>query len=396
MALTTRNPALDGVRGLAVLAVAGFHLYYFAGAARHAPDWAAWLGHGFLGVNVFFVLSGFLLIRPWLDACANGRPPPPARAFYRRSWQRLAPALYVHWLVVLFALAPLVHGVGILASGHGWLNGFAHLLFLQQLHPASATGLGISTALWTLSLEAQFYLLVPLLAPLFAGRRTLGMVLGALLVSLAWRGFASRYGADLGAWLEPERFIYHLPLSAAPVGYTPALFAIYLEQQLPAYLFDFAAGMALAAWSRRWNLGGATATTVGWTAVLVMVMVVALLRPGIPGDDPWRFLGAPLFALAAAGLIAAAHRSGRLLTPGLSLRALTGLGRMSYSVYLWHTTVLYLLAWLLAAWGLTIVNPFFDLILIALPAILLLASVSYRWLERPMLRRRWQSDPAQV
>jgi len=169
--------------------------------------------HGYLGVDLFFVISGFLLALPWFVHAADGRPPPSMAGFYRRRFRRIAPAYYVQMAALFVIVLPLLHGWAYWRSDLYVyaLNAVAHGLFLQNLTPLASASMGVNGALWTLAVEAQFYLLLPLAAPLFVRRPAL-MTSLSVAVSLAWR---------------------------------LAVDSDFLRAQLPAYLGHFALGIVL-------------------------------------------------------------------------------------------------------------------------------------------------------
>ena len=152
--------ALDGLRALAVLLVVGHHLYRWG-----AGDWpllrlsalSATLDFGFIGVLLFFVISGFLLFLPYARSLVAGTPWPSVVQFYRRRVLRILPVYYV---------ALTIAGILLMASGklQGWvLKGLAlDFLLLQNVSPSAANLVGILDGpLWTLAIEWQFYLLLP-------------------------------------------------------------------------------------------------------------------------------------------------------------------------------------------------------------------------------------------
>ena len=190
-----RIAPLDGMRGIAVAWVVAFHVYALRG--KLGDPWVDLMassrllepiiGAGYLGVDLFFLISGFLLALPWFLHASQGRPPPSTRGFYSRRVRRIVPAYYVQ-LVVLFALVlPLLRGF------EYWrtdlyvylLNAAAHALFLHNTTPLTSGSMEVNGALWTLAVEAQFYLLLPLLAPLFV-RWTYVTVTAAFAEAILW------------------------------------------------------------------------------------------------------------------------------------------------------------------------------------------------------------------
>ena len=170
---------VEGLRGVAVLLVILFH-YAVVLEPRYADPWIAaidsWLPahvilrNGTLAVDLFFLITGFLLVLPWLRHAARGGEPPSAIAFYRRRVRRILPAYYVHLLVLFFVLVPLLRGLEYWRYDPTYLfqNLSAHIFLLHYFSPATSASVSVNGALWTLAIEAQFYLLLPLLAPCFA------------------------------------------------------------------------------------------------------------------------------------------------------------------------------------------------------------------------------------
>lgn len=391
-AVAARNPALDGLRGLAILWVVAFHARALFGASLGSalgsarPGSAAALAEsGLLGVQLFFVLSGFLLALPWLRHAAGQAARPQLGGYFRRRARRLLPPLYLH-LALLFGLVlPLLPGgLALLASQLGLLNLVTHGLLLHFLHPGSASSLGLNMALWSLSIEAQFYLLLPWLVPWFAGWRAVPALAGALALALAWRHWAPGL---LVPWLQEQipapLLVYFDPLSGQAFPYPPPLLGLFVERQWPGECFAFACGMAAASlavhlegrrgqhrgqqwqgqstgraggsWRRWWALTApgrprldllALALLLGWALLLCHLPLGVLVA-----DPTWRLLGQPALLLSLGLVVLAAHlQAGR--SPGLASGTTTGLGLVlgngalaalgliSYSLFLWHEPVL--------------------------------------------------------
>jgi peptidoglycan/LPS O-acetylase OafA/YrhL len=220
---------IEGLRGVAVLLVIFFHYVVLRGAF-HDDRWIAAISqveainrivhHGYLGVDLFFVISGFLLALPWFVHAREGRAPPSMAGFYRRRFWRIAPAYYVQIAALFVIVLPLLHGWTYWRSDLYVyaLNALAHGIFLQNLTPLTSASMGVNGALWTLAVEAQFYLLLPFAAPLFVRRPAMMLIL-SVIVSWVWR---LSFDND------------------------------FLRAQLPAYLGHFALGIVLGrAWLER-------------------------------------------------------------------------------------------------------------------------------------------------
>jgi peptidoglycan/LPS O-acetylase OafA/YrhL len=372
--LTTRPRAfglLDAVRGLAALSVVLYHAVFKAYLIDHPGSaLAPYAAHLDLGVPVFFVLSGFLLYRPFVAARLAGEPAPDANAYGVRRLRRIVPG---YW--VALALAGIAGAT---------LPGFAHVFsakgivayfgFLQIYNPHTASG-GINPA-WTLCVELTFYAFLPLWAAavrrVSPGRRLRPELIGLGLLfcsSVAFQAFTTQYA-------DPNRF----GQSAAP----------WIEP-LPNFLDHFALGMVLAVLSLgRWRDRAAPATTWLLAAFVVWVMSTQLGLHGARSDllTPWTYLVrhqlSGVFAvLVLAPAIFGDARSGlprrALRVPGLAF-----LGAISYGVYLYHLPVMVMLAhWhLLPRTGAEAVLY----VALTLAATLPLAWLSYRLVEAPFLR----------
>jgi peptidoglycan/LPS O-acetylase OafA/YrhL len=194
-------PALDGLRLLAATAVVFTHTGFATG--DYLSGLGRLLGRLEIGVPVFFVLSGFLLSRPYLSAAARGVPGPRPAAYL---WRRALRILPVYWLVVVVALLVLPANAG--ASPVTWLR---HLT-LTQLYTPGWIAAGLNPT-WSLCTEASFYLLLPLagagLARLVRGRpdRPRGALLAlaaAALVGPAWTAWTAVIGGTtppINLWL---------------------------------------------------------------------------------------------------------------------------------------------------------------------------------------------------
>jgi peptidoglycan/LPS O-acetylase OafA/YrhL len=336
-------PAIEGLRGVAVLWVVLFH-YVVVRSGQFADPLIAWVDatrvtqiivrNGYLGVDLFFLITGFLLTLPWFKHAAEGRPIPSARRFYIRRARRILPAYYVQLGVLFFVCVPLLNpDLWRAARGFVLGNFGLHVLFLHYMTPYSSASLLINGALWTLQLEMQYYLFLPLIALWFVRAP---YVAGATLFTAAviWRVLAlhdlqpliALYG-DIGArWSLPEATLRHLA-----------------GTQLPAYLGHFALGILCGrAWlvSRRTAPGPAGAAMLGVVALGALLGLYAIFAVAAPrlGELSWGVI--PL-AMAAAMWAAISRRPawGQRL---LSLSPLTFVGRISYSMYLYHLPVLYL------------------------------------------------------
>lgn len=320
MPLLRDVPGLDGMRGIAALLVVGFHVVVIAeGVQVDRPlDPGAWaspvatqfLGWGFIGVDFFFVLSAFLLSQPFLAA----RPTQDLRSYVSKRLLRIVPAYYASLLLAWLLLG---------RTGHWWFamdwtQLWRHLTFLHGFWPESQ--LAVSAVYWTLAVELQFYLLLPLLVLPFRTRWWPLALAVAGLATIAYRAWAYVPGDEFGT-----RF---------------------RELQLPGFLWHFAIGIAAARWRFRLREQGMAAHWLD--AAVVGSVAFFILGPGAAlgfdasrfGEASFTFLVAyrPLVAVGFTGVILFGSGSiGPSQTASfLSSRPLRRLGEWSYSLYLTH------------------------------------------------------------
>jgi peptidoglycan/LPS O-acetylase OafA/YrhL len=343
-----RLPALDGIRGLAVLSIMMFH------------SGATWFAGGGIGVDVFFVLSGFLITGLLLDE-RRGTGRIRLRSFYARRVLRLLPALL---LVVGFLFVwSFVGGLGSqqvheLRRGLVFTLGYAanvQVAFLGELPPFS-----LVAHMWSLAIEEQFYLVWPLVLALllrlrFRTGQVLVVAVVAALASTVWRAF-----------------LWHGPGDVLRVYYGP-------DTRADGLLL----GCALALVASRRPLPRAP-----WLALVGGVFLIAQVRLDTHLGSFGYEGGYLLTALAACALIVGAV--GAPDGPAarvLGWRPLAAVGAISYGLYLWHWPV-YLI---LNAGRLDL--PWLQLQAVRFAVTFAVATASYLLLERPVLSLRSRFRP---
>jgi peptidoglycan/LPS O-acetylase OafA/YrhL len=374
-------PPLDGMRGIAVLWVMLFHFTALRGgvvdpwieALARVPLLDAVVRNGYLGVDLFFLISGFLLTMPWLLRARAGEPPPSARRFYGRRIHRIVPAYYVQLLVLFVVVLPIMKGGLDYWKRDMYVVGanvFAHATFLHTFSPLTSASMSVNGALWTLALEMQYYLLLPLLAPLII-RAPATATVAAFIVAIAWQ-YAARHGLDaLVAWEVARGHRW---------GWPEANVRQLLVTQLPSYVGHFALGTLLGgawlAWRER-GLGERRFPLAFAAAAVALGALLAYLGTGIAiwGEQTFLLstacLGVLLFcAVAGRGLVSRA-----LLSRG----PLAFMGRISYSAYLYHLLVLVVLLKYAPALPAALAFPLF------LAATIALSWLSWRFIEQPFL-----------
>lgn len=324
-----RFPMIDSLRAIAALSVFAFHLLLQPGFFP-PPDVSRFTVHLDVGVSVFFVISGFLIYRPFARARLEGRSPPSGRRYARRRFMRIVPAYWI--ALVLIALWLGLSGV---FTARGIPTYFG---FLQGYDRGTVEG-GIPQA-WTIGIEVVFYALLPLWALLLRRRRFSGvagfvrtelvMLGGIVLLSTAWK---------LMPWHDLPRYIE----TRAPVTLT-----------LPEWADQLALGMGLAVASvvlagravqPGWVRAVGRRPWVPWLLALLAFAAMGLqLGPLDRPDDQLGYLIRHwLASVVAVGLVLPAvfgQREGGAVRRLLAHPALRWVGLVSYGLYLWHLAVL--------------------------------------------------------
>jgi peptidoglycan/LPS O-acetylase OafA/YrhL len=346
---------LDGVRALAVFAVVTYHLGT-TGGDPHV------LRGGFLGVDVFFVLSGYLITSLLIvERRRTGRIS--ILRFYQRRARRLLPALFALLLVVgaigsfwLTQQAAKLRGELVAALTYvtnWWLIAEKSSYFGGGDRPSPLTHL------WSLAVEEQFYLVWPLVLILLARVRvSRRAVLTVLVLAITASAVAAALLYD--PWADPSRVYYGTDTRAlAPLTGALLAFSVRPWWHRPD----------LGRWSRR------GLDSIGVCALMLLVVVAVLL-----GDnDPLLYRGGfAVIALLAAALVAVAGHPATRLGRVLGSQPLRWLGERSYAIYLWHWPIC-----VLTRPGVDIPITGWANAAVRVATVVALAELSYRFVERP-------------
>lgn len=339
--------SLDGVRGLAIVLVLLHHNLRFI------------FPSGYTGVDVFFVLSGFLITAILLRQLGHADVGRQIRLFYIRRALRLFPAFFA--LLIVFAAMTIIFFEG---------RHLRPLLFASTYSVNWASALtdqvpGSMQHLWSLAQEEQFYLLWPLLLVAFLvmrlTRRTIMLVTALLMI----------FGPVVSAllWLSGTsegRLYFGLDTHS-----TGLLLGCLLAQ---FYIWGVADRLFLDTRFLRWG---------ALLACFALIVIAVGMRTSAPG---WiaGILMTPLASILAGVVVlaAVACREG-LFIRLMTTRIMRRLGRVSYSLYLWHIPVMYFVAWQLAD-----VLAFRYTVLISFALAYVIAEISYRVVESPFLQMK--------
>lgn len=357
-------PGLTGLRGIAACWVMLFHLWMQAAQPRVSLlglDLTPLFSCGYLGVDLFFVLSGFLLGLPFLAWANRMRPMPNLVQFWKRRCLRVLPAYYIQLALLIFA--------GFAASGV-WPIDLRQLFAYLSMEFVFFDGISpmLNGVWWTLPIEWNFYLVLPLLGLAFARMRGWLVALAVLVAVIAFRVLCHEL-------LLANR-------SVGPLSY-PAII------QLPGRLDEFVFGM-LAAWVHLRRRAATPRRDLG-LLLLGIGGVIGLLcdldgRGDIfaTADTRWIFTYATCAGVSLALVVHAAAARVRLADRLFAGRTLAFLGTISYSLYLWHSIVIQVAA----RSGFTRWPPIANLgglALAVVPIALVIAWISYRLTEHPFL-----------
>ncbi|MEV0838616.1 acyltransferase family protein [Actinocatenispora sera] len=346
---TARLPGVDGIRALAVTAVLVYHLS------------ASWLPGGYLGVDVFFVISGYLITRLLVaERAGTGRIS--LRHFWLRRARRILPPLFP-MLLATVVLTALVHRsalhqlrtevLGALTYTSNWVQIAEHHSYFAKFGDPS-----VLQHLWSLAVEEQFYLIWPLVVVLILlrGRRRLALVAG-----LGAIGSAAAMAALFQPGGDPSRVYFGTDTHASGL-----LIGAVLAIAWPA------ASAAPGPWPRRRLAATATAAGLGAAGIGLGFWLL-----GQYSDATYR--GGILAVSAATAVLIVGTGHGRTPVGALlALRPVRWLGARSYGLYLWHWPVL-VLGDRIFAQRTVIVGA------IEVSVAVLLAAGSYRFIERPVL-----------
>lgn len=332
---------IDGLRAVAVLSVLAFH--YIEDAAFN----------GFMGVDIFFVISGFLITRILQDELEAGRFS--LAGFYERRARRILPALFAVMLFTTVAAYFLFLPKEMISFGKSLIGTAlfgSNFVFWSE---ASYFDLDAITKpllhTWSLGIEEQFYIIFPLL--LWVLYRFFRARIGTFLIALWVASFLGNIWLILNG---EQNSAFYLPFSRAWELFTGAVLALGL---IPVFI--------------------AHINKVAWSGALLIVL--GLILPFDDQDFPGFYALLPVLGSALL-IYVGAHSADHTVTRTLSHRHAVLIGKMSYSLYLWH-------------WPLLVFAVYYELGDITIPQTLMLIAAcfcisyySWRYIEQPVRKKQ--------
>jgi exopolysaccharide production protein ExoZ len=342
--------SIQALRGFAVMGVVLMHIPLYLALRLNLPNVLPQFDVGAAGVDVFFVISGFVMVYASERLFAR---PGATRIFLLRRVARIVP---MYWVATTILLAYLLWQYGDLSAatgGSSWGYVAASYLFFPYVR-----GDGLDTPLlsvgWTLLYEAFFYLVFGLLIAL--PRRRSVAVIGAVLCAVVALGIAVRLPYPFAYWFNPIilEFVCGMALALA-----------------------YRDGVRLPSWAT-WGLLVAGLAALAWSWSQAQAY---------GPHDPWRF---PLWGLPAVAIVAALTLRAVPVPRNAFWRAFAFLGDASYSLYLFHTLTLTLPRFTLARWIEPASAPWLYVVAMLLAA-LVPGIVIYLFVEQPLTGtlQRW-------
>lgn len=355
----TYRPDIDGLRAVAVISVILFHLN------------SSWLPGGFLGVDIFFVISGYLIGGILFRELSTNTFS--LKNFYLRRMRRILPAFFA---VVIFVL---VVGGQLMVPGSDdwnptrssalWSVFFSGNIFFAQNtdYFAPTVELQPLNHLWSLAVEEQFYFLYPLI------------LLGIMFVVRS----ASKNGTKLNTpviWVLVLLAVFSFSRAFFPMSYHDSELVAYYLPHLRFGELLIGTILAVAVSNATKEISSTRANVVGSLGLLVLVVCLTI---SFPNKTPW-FPGfaAAIPCIASAAVIYAGLGTNWVKNL-LSNRVVVFVGKISYSLYLWH--------WPLLAFAHYLLGKQLTPQVLAVVALLtvLFSIASYYFIEQPLRHRQW-------
>jgi len=347
---------LDGLRGVAILLVLVWHYFHcqidlesFAPIAKQLKHLASW---SWSGVDLFFVLSGFLIGRIILTYKHNKDF---FKTFYIRRFLRILPAYYVLLIsYIIFSSTALDLPPSLISNP---LPLASYILYIQNFFMQESFGAGWLSITWSLAIEEQFYLVVPLLLFLFKKKQVVGLIIIGICL-----------GPLVRMVLQGAGWYSFLLLPARIDSLMMGVFIAYLYVNNNIYIFK----------EHYKTL----------RIVLIMLLVFIFLwviseETGVIGGAVSHSLIGLFYSLCLLYVLAAHPWETKFLKWSL----LKFIGKISYGIYLYHQVVHGLLSYYITGEDVTILNSYDDIYILALSFLVTVAVayLSFKFIEKPLL-----------
>jgi peptidoglycan/LPS O-acetylase OafA/YrhL len=378
-------PYLEGLRAVAVIMTIIYHLCLYLqrrNSLSGDPFLADLLNQtervwvfGITGVPLFFVLSGFLLFLPYARAIINKTPFPSTRKFYIRRALRILPAYWVALALIVLFLAP----------HYGTSNPLVDVgLHTFMLHSwSTATIESINPPFWTMAIESQYYVLLPLVAgAIFLLMKSAhvrlvwglaGLLFATPFIYAVFAEVVQRYRSDLSQNLT--------------IFYVFGFLSVFATGGLCSFIYTY---LLSRKWPQpkitrlgRW-LGG------GGLLLLALYVVLSFMKLGLENERGIKYwtLGVPILQFGYGGVLLGAALAFQSWRRVLSLRPIRFIGTISYSLYIWNIPlfvyVVLPLAEKFGGGGLTLLASLVGIFVVIIPV----SFISYRFVEKPFYSLR--------
>lgn len=362
-------PGIEMLRGIAAAVVVAHHLWSLSTLPRFSGYWLI-EGFGSYGVDIFFVLSAFLLSDPSWRITTRRQ----LATFWARRAARIIPAYYTVVVVLFLFFVP----PGALFSSTGLRQTLANLTFTQYFFPTTSGSFGTNGVLWTLSIEFTLYLLLPIIGWLFV-RAPITTFSAMMAIGIGWRILIGVGGDRL-------REFYFDDL-AVPLG----LQSLFVARQFVGYLPLFAIGMA-ARWlsERHAPLLERRIRSAGFWMIMMLLIPGALYLRVVERSSQyshWVWFASfdtIIALLIVPAVVVAAFGS---VSSSWSNRLGAWLGARSYGIYLWHFPVILVAYERGSGFAPPAVSYIWARVAFVIVVTAILADMSYRLIEMPA--QRW-------
>lgn len=370
-------PELDGFRAIAILLVLNLHFSIYTGVI---PGFNAITYSGWFGVDLFFVLSGFLLTLPYIKAGIEHRTLPKTWQFYKNRILRICP-LYYFSLVVFVVSAYWFDSAAIKPSINDIL---VHSLFLHN-YPIKTVN--ISPVYWSLAVEFQFYLLCPLLGfclyyflSLRQYKRLSLFLISLLIIPISYRFYAATY----------------LNIDASAQNYANFIY-VSTWSNFDAFVFGILGAIAYAYFNQLLKVISQYIWQLAFIASIVTIYVLMAYNYYYSGLDYQNSnLFNPVLFYSLLNLswivwilssLALNNQIGNYWRQFLNSKIMAYLATISYSIYLWHLSINLQVTKLIESIGISSV-PLATIIrlLLAISITLVVSTLTYFYIERPVLQ----------